>query len=130
MGFYFCIMIGIYKITSPTKRIYIGQSINIEKRFKSYEKLNCKSSDRSGKLSDSTIKKMCLGRINVAPKSKEVRKKHSDSLKMNYENSKRLLSFNEKRKIKIGVFDFNSEELISEFNSIRECACGYKFKYI
>ena len=36
-------MIGIYKITSPSKRVYIGQSINIEKRFKNYEKLNCKT---------------------------------------------------------------------------------------
>jgi group I intron endonuclease len=31
-------MIGIYKITSPTNRIYIGQSVNIEKRFKSYQR--------------------------------------------------------------------------------------------
>jgi len=29
-------MIGIYKITNPTNKIYIGQSINIEKRFKNY----------------------------------------------------------------------------------------------
>lgn len=37
-------MIGIYKITSPTERIYIGQSINIKKRFNSYLKLtNCKT---------------------------------------------------------------------------------------
>jgi len=32
-------MIGIYKITSPSKKIYIGQSIDIEKRFSSYLKL-------------------------------------------------------------------------------------------
>jgi hypothetical protein len=31
--------IGIYKITSPTKRVYIGQSVNIERRFNTYEKL-------------------------------------------------------------------------------------------
>lgn len=30
-------MIGIYKITSPSGKIYIGQSINIEKRFKQYK---------------------------------------------------------------------------------------------
>lgn len=36
-------MIGIYKITSPTKRIYIGQSINIERRFKSYIKMYVKN---------------------------------------------------------------------------------------
>ena len=36
-------MIGIYKITSPTGRIYIGQSVNIEKRLKSYKALNCKT---------------------------------------------------------------------------------------
>lgn len=36
-------MIGIYKITSPTKRVYIGQSINIEYRIESYKKLiRCK----------------------------------------------------------------------------------------
>lgn len=36
-------MIGIYKITSPTGKVYVGQSVNIEKRFKEYFKLrNCK----------------------------------------------------------------------------------------
>lgn len=34
-------MIGIYKITSPAKKIYIGQSTNIEYRWKGYKKLNC-----------------------------------------------------------------------------------------
>lgn len=36
-------MIGIYKITSPLGRVYIGQSIDIELRFISYKKLKCKS---------------------------------------------------------------------------------------
>lgn len=31
-------MIGIYKITSPTKKVYIGQSVNIERRFKEYKR--------------------------------------------------------------------------------------------
>jgi len=35
-------MIGIYKITSPTGKIYIGQSWNIEDRFRKYKRLNCK----------------------------------------------------------------------------------------
>lgn len=35
-------IIGIYKITSPTNRIYIGQSININKRFYAYKRLECK----------------------------------------------------------------------------------------
>lgn len=35
-------MIGIYKITSPTKKVYIGQSINIYARFSKYKNLNCK----------------------------------------------------------------------------------------
>jgi group I intron endonuclease len=34
-------MIGIYKITSPTNKIYIGQSINIGDRFRKYKNLNC-----------------------------------------------------------------------------------------
>lgn len=33
-------MIGIYKITSPSDKIYIGQSIQIEKRFNNYHNLN------------------------------------------------------------------------------------------
>lgn len=37
-------MTGIYKITSPTGRIYIGQSSDIKRRFEEYKKLNnCKS---------------------------------------------------------------------------------------
>jgi group I intron endonuclease len=35
-------MIGIYKITSPSGKIYIGQSTNIENRFNSYRILDCK----------------------------------------------------------------------------------------
>lgn len=35
-------MVGIYKITSPTSKVYIGQSSNIKKRFTEYAKLRCK----------------------------------------------------------------------------------------
>jgi len=35
-------MIGIYKITSPTRKIYIGQSVNIKRRFESYLRCDCK----------------------------------------------------------------------------------------
>lgn len=35
-------MIGIYKITSPTNKIYIGQSVNIDRRFNKYKRLDCK----------------------------------------------------------------------------------------
>lgn len=39
-------MIGIYKITSPTGKIYIGQSWNIDRRKNDYRKLNCKSQSK------------------------------------------------------------------------------------
>jgi|688.fasta_scaffold204657_4 group I intron endonuclease len=39
-------MIGIYKITSPTNKIYIGQSIDIENRFTKYKCLDCKNQIR------------------------------------------------------------------------------------
>jgi group I intron endonuclease len=39
-------MIGIYKITSPSKKIYIGQSIDIKKRWQYYYKLNCKAQQK------------------------------------------------------------------------------------
>lgn len=35
------IICGIYKITSPTGRIYIGQSVDILRRFEQYYRLNC-----------------------------------------------------------------------------------------
>ena len=33
-------MIGIYKITNPNGKIYIGQTVNIEKRFKEYKNIH------------------------------------------------------------------------------------------
>ena len=33
--------IGIYKITSPSGKVYIGQSIDIDLRFKDYRSLRC-----------------------------------------------------------------------------------------
>jgi len=35
-------MIGIYKLTSPSGKIYIGQSRNIKRRLTDYKKLRCK----------------------------------------------------------------------------------------
>jgi group I intron endonuclease len=37
-------MVGIYKITNPKGKIYIGQSIDINRRFKEYKKLQCTQS--------------------------------------------------------------------------------------
>jgi len=39
-------MTGIYKITSPSGKIYIGSSINIDKRIKYYSSGNCKGQIR------------------------------------------------------------------------------------
>jgi group I intron endonuclease len=41
-GLIFFVMIGIYKITNPNNKIYIGQSVNINSRFYSYKSLKCK----------------------------------------------------------------------------------------
>jgi group I intron endonuclease len=46
-------MVGIYKITSPSGRIYIGQSIDIKARWKKYYKLECKD---QRKLYNSLVK--------------------------------------------------------------------------
>ncbi len=48
-------MIGIYKITSPSNKIYIGQSINIEDRWKKYQKYP-ESIKNQTKLYNSIIK--------------------------------------------------------------------------
>lgn len=34
--------IGIYKITNPKGKIYIGQSIDIDKRINTYRLMHCK----------------------------------------------------------------------------------------
>lgn len=39
-------MIGIYKITSPSGKVYIGQTIDHERRFKHYKLLRCKEQPR------------------------------------------------------------------------------------
>lgn len=44
---------GIYKITSPTNKVYIGESVDITRRFKSYNNLQCKNQK---KLYSSLIK--------------------------------------------------------------------------
>ena len=38
--------VGVYKITSPSNKVYIGQSVHIERRFNEYKKQfkNCKQS--------------------------------------------------------------------------------------
>lgn len=36
-------MVGIYKITSPSGKVYIGQSRDIERRFRNYKNLRCKN---------------------------------------------------------------------------------------
>jgi group I intron endonuclease len=35
-------MIGIYKITSPSNKVYVGQSVDLKTRFRKYKYLNCK----------------------------------------------------------------------------------------
>lgn len=47
-------MIGIYKITSPSNKVYIGQAINIDKRWKQY--INPNSSSVGPKLLNSLNK--------------------------------------------------------------------------
>jgi group I intron endonuclease len=46
-------MIGIYKITSPSEKIYIGQAVDIERRKKEYIGLHCKNQT---KLYNSLVK--------------------------------------------------------------------------
>ena len=44
---------GVYKITSPNGRIYIGSSVNIEERFRTYGRFHCK---RQIRLYNSLVK--------------------------------------------------------------------------
>jgi group I intron endonuclease len=38
--------IGIYKITSPSGKVYIGQAIDIERRWNQYRRLGCKNQSK------------------------------------------------------------------------------------
>jgi len=53
-------IIGIYKITSPSNKIYIGQSIDIYKRFSQYKKLECK---RQKKIYSSLLKHGAINHV-------------------------------------------------------------------
>lgn len=46
-------MIGVYKITNPTGKVYVGSSKEVETRFKNYKRLKCKSQP---KLYNSLVK--------------------------------------------------------------------------
>lgn len=48
-----CNNCGIYKITSPTGKVYIGQTINLSRRIKHYKRLDCK---HQTKLYNSLVK--------------------------------------------------------------------------
>jgi group I intron endonuclease len=39
-------IIGIYKITSPSGKIYIGQAIDIKRRWRQYKRLECKNQNK------------------------------------------------------------------------------------
>ena len=45
-------MVGIYKITSPSGKIYIGQSWNISDRISRYKTIRCKT---QGKIYNSSL---------------------------------------------------------------------------
>lgn len=49
------ILIGVYKITSPTNRVYIGQSVDILHRFKTYKRMYSKNQHQT-KLHRSFLK--------------------------------------------------------------------------
>ena len=49
------IIVGIYKITSPTNRVYIGQSVDILHRFKTYKRMYSKNQHQT-KLHRSFLK--------------------------------------------------------------------------
>lgn len=49
-------MIGIYKITSPSGKVYIGQAVNIERRKKQYIKPNSYKNSIGPKLYNSLVK--------------------------------------------------------------------------
>jgi len=49
-------MIGIYKITNPSGKVYIGQSIDIEKRFKGYKSEKCTAYTNQIRLKNSMLK--------------------------------------------------------------------------
>ena len=169
-------MIGIYKITSPTNRIYIGQSINIEVRFISYKKLKCKgqirlyesflkhgienhifeileecdilllnererhyqdlflvisrkglncrltkSSDKSGKLSDETKKKLSIAAKNISTEVRIKRSINRTGRKHTAESLIKMSEFQKNRKDKSYLKTASSKKVINiENNKVYE----------
>lgn len=108
-------MLGIYKILSPSGKVYIGQSKNIYNRFLRYHKLDCKS---QGKLYNSLKKYtpnqhlfeiVCLLPIDV---SQDILNKYEDIYLKSYKQFYEVLNIrdagsngkmSEETKIKIGL---------------------------
>jgi group I intron endonuclease len=76
--FYFMKTIAVYKITSPIGKIYIGATINFEKRIKHYKSLDCKNQK---KLYNSFIE---YGFVNHNIEIIEVCKKNDLHIKESY----------------------------------------------
>lgn len=49
-------MTGIYKIESPSGRVYIGQAVDIERRFREYQKQNSSNYKNQRRLYNSMLK--------------------------------------------------------------------------
>jgi group I intron endonuclease len=74
------IIIGVYKITSPSNRVYVGQSIDILHRFKTYKRMYSKN-EKQTKLHRSFLK---YGVINHTFEILEVCKEYELNIKERY----------------------------------------------
>lgn len=132
--------IGIYKITSPSGKIYIGQSRNISKRWNNYKYLSCKNQT---KLYNSFLKygvekhifeilEICtedilnskeVEYVNKIPKYLSLNIREAGDGKRMSEESIKIIA--EKHRKKITQFD-RTGKFIKIWNSITEAAGGNK----
>ena len=85
-------MIGIYKITNPNGKVYIGQSVDIEKRLSNYKRLSQSILEQPAiynsllkqNMSDETKLKMSVAKKGTK-QSIETRLKRSESMKKTLE---------------------------------------------
>ena len=126
------VKIGIYKITSPSNKIYIGQSINIEKRFNGYLKDKTKYLNQKRLLNSinkysvenhifEIIEECCINELNIKERYWQ---EYYDVLNANGLNCKLQKIFDksgklsEETKIKIGNANRGKKPRLGMINSI------------
>lgn len=119
----------IYKLTAPNGKVYIGQAININRRFSSYRNLSCKEQQKLynsiKKYGWDNFKKEIL--FDGVISQLDINKLESDFISQYIENSLNIKEIATGGSFKTGSDHFASKPVLQinkEFEIVAEFECG------